>query len=118
MNLSGESIRGIVDYYKVDPEEGLLVIYDDISLSPGQIRFLLFLISSYSASSISGAVRACISLFIPPSFLHFLSGYITKAKQVYEDYRFLDGDTYLYPAKDLLFYQADIRGREPPSGSQ
>ncbi len=38
MNLSGESIRGIVDYYKVDPEEGLLVIYDDISLSPGQIR--------------------------------------------------------------------------------
>lgn len=38
MNLSGESIRGIVDYYKVDPEEELLVIYDDISLSPGQIR--------------------------------------------------------------------------------
>ncbi len=36
----------------------------------------------------------------------------TKAKQIYEDYRFLDGDTYLYPAKDLLFYQADIRGRE------
>lgn len=35
-----------------------------------------------------------------------------KAKQIYEDYRFLDGDTYLYPAKDLLFYQADIRGRE------
>lgn len=38
MNLSGESIRGIVDYYKIDPEEELLVIYDDISLSPGQIR--------------------------------------------------------------------------------
>ena len=36
----------------------------------------------------------------------------TKAKQIYEDYRFLDGDTYLYPSKDLLFYQADIRGRE------
>ena len=36
----------------------------------------------------------------------------TKAKQIYEDYRFLDRDTYLYPAKDLLFYQADIRGRE------
>ena len=38
MNLSGESIRGIVDYYKIDPSEELLVIYDDISLSPGQIR--------------------------------------------------------------------------------
>lgn len=38
MNLSGESIRGIVDYYKIDPEEELLVIYDDISLNPGQLR--------------------------------------------------------------------------------
>ena len=38
MNLSGESIRGLVDYYKIDPEQELLVIYDDISLPPGQIR--------------------------------------------------------------------------------
>lgn len=36
----------------------------------------------------------------------------TKARQVYEEYRFLDGDTYLYPAKDFLFYQADIRSKE------
>lgn len=38
MNLSGESIRGLVDYYKVDPETELLVIYDDISLGVGQLR--------------------------------------------------------------------------------
>lgn len=38
MNLSGESIRGLVDYYKAEPEEELLVIYDDISLNPGQLR--------------------------------------------------------------------------------
>lgn len=38
MNLSGESIGGLVDYYKIDPESELLVIYDDISLPPGQIR--------------------------------------------------------------------------------
>ena len=38
MNLSGESVRALVDYYKVDPEQELLVIYDDISLEPGQIR--------------------------------------------------------------------------------
>lgn len=38
MNLSGESIRSIVDYYKVDPELELLVIYDDISLDVGQLR--------------------------------------------------------------------------------
>ena len=34
-----------------------------------------------------------------------------KAKQIYEEYRFLDSDVYLYPAKDLLFYQADLRGK-------
>lgn len=38
MNLSGEAIRGLVGYYKIDPETELLVIYDDISLEPGNIR--------------------------------------------------------------------------------
>lgn len=38
MNLSGESIRSLVDYYKVDEENELLVIYDDISLDVGQLR--------------------------------------------------------------------------------
>ena len=38
MNLSGESIRSLVEYYKIDPEEELLVIYDDISLEVGQLR--------------------------------------------------------------------------------
>ena len=34
-----------------------------------------------------------------------------RAKQIYEEYRFLDSDVWLYPAKDLLFYQADLRGK-------
>lgn len=38
MNLSGESVRGLVDYYKIDEETQLLVIYDDISLDVGQLR--------------------------------------------------------------------------------
>jgi PTH1 family peptidyl-tRNA hydrolase len=38
MNLSGESIRGLVDYYKIDPETELLVIYDDVSLDVGRLR--------------------------------------------------------------------------------
>ena len=38
MNLSGESIREIVDYYKVDDTTELIVISDDISLDVGQIR--------------------------------------------------------------------------------
>ena len=40
MNLSGESIREAVDYYKIDPED-IIVIYDDISLDPGQLRIRL-----------------------------------------------------------------------------
>lgn len=38
MNLSGESIREVTDFYKIDPEEEFLVIYDDVSLHPGQLR--------------------------------------------------------------------------------
>ena len=38
MNLSGESIREIVDYYKVDDTSELIVISDDISLDVGQLR--------------------------------------------------------------------------------
>lgn len=38
MNLSGESIAEILNYYKADAEEDFLVIFDDISLAPGNIR--------------------------------------------------------------------------------
>lgn len=38
MNLSGESVRSILDFYKVDETQELLVIYDDVSLNNGQIR--------------------------------------------------------------------------------
>ncbi len=38
MNLSGESIRELVDFYKVDPETELIIIYDDIALAPGKLR--------------------------------------------------------------------------------
>lgn len=33
-----------------------------------------------------------------------------RAKEIYEDYRFYDKNVYYYPAKDLLFFQADIHG--------
>lgn len=38
MNLSGESVRQMLDYYKIDETSQLIVISDDISLEPGQIR--------------------------------------------------------------------------------
>lgn len=37
MNLSGESVRAVLDFYKAQVSE-LLILYDDICLEPGQIR--------------------------------------------------------------------------------
>ena len=37
MNLSGESIREILDFYKLDIND-LIVIYDDIDIEPGKIK--------------------------------------------------------------------------------
>ncbi|MEG1256924.1 aminoacyl-tRNA hydrolase [Clostridium sp.] len=37
MNLSGESVRSIIDFYKI-PTENIIVIYDDISLEVGRLR--------------------------------------------------------------------------------
>lgn len=34
-----------------------------------------------------------------------------KAKKAYEEYRLFTDDVYLYPARDLLFYYADIKGK-------
>ncbi len=38
MNLSGESVRELLGYYKVDAASELIVVSDDISLEPGQLR--------------------------------------------------------------------------------
>lgn len=34
----------------------------------------------------------------------------TRAKQLFEEYRFFDKDVVYYPAKDFIFYNADIHG--------
>ena len=38
MNLSGEAVRAVVDYYKISIED-VLIVYDDLSLNLGKIRF-------------------------------------------------------------------------------
>ena len=38
MNLSGGPVREMANYFKIDPESELIVIYDDIDLEPGIIR--------------------------------------------------------------------------------
>lgn len=40
MNLSGESVREIVSYFKI-PKEDIIVVYDDLDLEPGKIRLRL-----------------------------------------------------------------------------
>lgn len=38
MNNSGESVREVMDFYKIDPTDELLIIYDDIDLPVGKLR--------------------------------------------------------------------------------
>ena len=38
MNLSGGPVREMANYFKIDPETEMIVIYDDISLAPGNLR--------------------------------------------------------------------------------
>lgn len=35
-----------------------------------------------------------------------------KAREILEDYRFFDRETLYFPAKDILFYQSDIRSNQ------
>ena len=37
MNLSGESVRAVVDYFKIDIDD-VIVVFDDMSILPGKIR--------------------------------------------------------------------------------
>lgn len=60
---------------------------------------------------------------VDPQKLHMISGISgdfdykiiatfseTKAREIYEDYRFYDSNVIFFPAKDLIFYQADLSG--------
>ena len=38
MNLSGEALRAVTDYYRIDVKD-ILIVYDDLSLELGKIRF-------------------------------------------------------------------------------
>ncbi|PID67466.1 MAG: aminoacyl-tRNA hydrolase [Fusobacteriales bacterium] len=41
MNLSGNSLREIINFYKLDPKEDVVVIYDDMDLPIEQLRIRL-----------------------------------------------------------------------------
>ena len=42
MNLSGGPVRDMANYFKIDQETEMIVIYDDIDLEPGQLRIQTF----------------------------------------------------------------------------
>ena len=69
MNLSGESIRELVDYYKVDEETDLIVIYDDISLDVGQLR-----IRKKGSAGGHNGIKSIISHLGPDAFLRIKIG--------------------------------------------
>lgn len=71
----------------------------------------------------AGKGRTAISGCVESQKAHLLAGLLgektgalilaendLKAKEFYEDFRMYDPEVLLYPAKDLMFYQADIQG--------
>ena len=73
------------------------------------------LISLRGIAQVSGCIDTQKPHFIYSLMEEKNSGVIVtfeeqKARELYENYRFFDRDAVYYPAKDVLFYQSDIRG--------
>lgn len=75
MNLSGESIGALADYYKVDTDSEVLVIYDDISLDTGQMR-----IRTKGSAGGHNGIKSIISHFGGQEFLRIKVGVGQKPK--------------------------------------
>ena len=76
MNLSGECIRPVCDYYKVDPSE-CIVAFDDISLEPGKIR-----IRKKGSAGGHNGIKSIISCLGTDAFPRLKFGVGDKPKQM------------------------------------
>lgn len=76
MNLSGESIRSLAGYYKIDTQTGLLVIYDDVSLDVGQLR-----IRKKGSAGGHNGIKSIISHLGSEEFLRIKVGVGEKPKR-------------------------------------
>lgn len=76
MNLSGESVRALADFYKVDETEEILVIYDDISLDVGQMR-----IRKKGSAGGHNGIKSIISHLGGQEFLRIKVGVGQKPKE-------------------------------------
>lgn len=74
MNLSGESIRAALDYYKLKISD-LIIIFDDISLEPGDIR-----IRSKGSAGGHNGVKSIISHLSSQDFARIKVGVGEKPK--------------------------------------
>ncbi len=75
MNLSGESVRELTDYYKIDEKEELIVIFDDISLDVGQLR-----IRKKGSAGGHNGIKSIISHLGHDSFMRIKMGVGDKPK--------------------------------------
>jgi PTH1 family peptidyl-tRNA hydrolase len=75
MNLSGESVGELMNFYKLDPEEEMLVIYDDISLAPGNIR-----IRKKGSAGGHNGIKSLISHLSTQNFMRIKVGVGEKPK--------------------------------------
>ena len=80
------------------------VIEKEKTKAPGTIR-ILGCVNSQKTHMMYGLSEGC-------PYKVIICSSESRARQIFEEYRFLDPGVLLYPAKDLLFYQADLRSRE------
>ena len=78
MNLSGNSVIEIVNFYKLDPKKDLIVIYDDMDLSFGDIR-----IREKGSSGGHNGIKSIIS-HIGEEFIRIKCGIGAKEKDAVE----------------------------------
>ena len=79
MNLSGNSVIEIVNFYKLDPKKDIIVIYDDMDLSFGDIR-----IREKGSSGGHNGIKSIIS-HIGEEFIRIKCGIGAKEKGAVED---------------------------------
>ena len=78
MNLSGNSVIEIVNFYKLDPKKDIIVIYDDMDLSFGDIR-----IREKGSSGGHNGIKSIIS-HIGEEFIRIKCGIGAKEKGAVE----------------------------------
>ena len=69
MNLSGEAVQAAAAFYKIDPAKELIVLYDDISLEPGQLR-----VRAKGSAGGHNGIRSIIRMLVTEQFLRVKIG--------------------------------------------